>query len=251
MLAVENLSVKYGELTVLDSVNCGVEQGQWLMVIGPNGAGKSTLTAAISQSVDYYGKVTLDGEDVSTWKRAKLARHLGVLMQSNNPGYSFSVEEVVALGRYAHSKGLLDAAGEGDADMVSYALEQTGMLEMRNKSVLALSGGELQRVFLAQVIAQDPRIMILDEPANHLDLQYQQHVFALVDEWLKQPGRAAISVVHDLSLARAFGTHALLLDRGKACHCGRIDQVMTEDNLSEVYSLDVYGWMRRMLGQWE
>lgn len=114
----------------------------------------------------------------------------------------------------------------------------------------SLSGGELQRTFLAQVFAQNPQILILDEPANHLDLIYQKHIFSLIETWLRQPGRAVVSVVHDLSLARKYGTHAVLMHRGQCAAQGKIGDVMTAEKLQAVYEMDVYGWMREMLGQW-
>ena len=131
------------------------------------------------------------------------------------------------------------------------ALEMTGLTELRHASMLTLSGGETQRVFLAQVFAQDPQVLILDEPANHLDLKYQKHIFSLIQEWLKEPGRAVLSVVHDLSLARRYGSHAILMDHGKSVSRGPIDEVMTSGNLEQVYGMNVYAWMQEMLGQWQ
>jgi iron complex transport system ATP-binding protein len=133
---------------------------------------------------------------------------------------------------------------------VEKALELTGLTDLRRASVLTLSGGELQRVFLAQVFSQDPRVLILDEPANHLDLKYQQHIFSLIRAWLREPGRAVLSVVHDLSLARRYGSRAVLMDQGKSVAQGTIDQVMTPENLRRVYGMDVYAWMNEMLSQW-
>ena len=127
----------------------------------------------------------------------------------------------------------------------------TGLTELRQVSMLTLSGGETQRVFLAQVFAQDPQVLILDEPANHLDLKYQQHIFSLIREWLKEPGRAVLSVVHDLSLARRYGSRAILMDHGKSVSQGPIREVMTPDHLQQVYGMDVYAWMREMLTQWQ
>ena len=131
------------------------------------------------------------------------------------------------------------------------ALEATGLGALRHKSVLTLSGGELQRVFLAQVFAQNPQILILDEPANHLDLVYQKHIFSLIQDWLRKPGRAVLSVVHDLSLARRYGTHALLMHEGRCVAHGQADDVLTPDRLRDVYQMDVYGWMREMLACWQ
>ena len=131
------------------------------------------------------------------------------------------------------------------------ALEQTGMWEQRRQSVLTLSGGELQRTFLAQTFCQDPRLLLLDEPTNHLDLVYQKQVFELIQEWLRQKDRAVISVVHDLSLARAYGTRAILLDRGQVVADGLMDVVFSDETLNRVYRMDVRAWMLRMLDQWK
>jgi len=174
-----------------------------------------------------------------------------VLAQKNNVGYAYTVEEVVGLGRYAHSKGFLSGKDDAGEELVENALSLTGLAELRKASVLTLSGGELQRTFLAQVFAQDPDILILDEPANHLDLVYQKHIFSLIHEWLKTPGRAVLSVVHDLSLAKKYGTHAVLMDRGACVAQGPLKEVLTPDHLQAVYAMDVYGWMREILGQWQ
>ena len=108
----------------------------------------------------------------------------------------------------------------------------------------------MQRAFLAQVFAQDPQVLLLDEPANHLDLKYQRHIFSLIRDWLQTPGRAVVSVVHDLSLARRYGTHAVLMDRGRCAARGPVGDVLTPDALGRVYGMDVYAWMREMLAQW-
>ena len=160
------------------------------------------------------------------------------------------MEEVVSLGRYAHASGFLSARDDEGEACVERALEWTGLTALRRASVLTLSGGELQRTFLAQVFAQNPKLLILDEPANHLDLIYQKHIFSLIEAWLKQPGRAVISVVHDLSLAKKYGTHTVLMDRGRCAAQGKTNEVMTRERLEAVYGMDVYGWMRDLLGQW-
>ena len=250
MLTAQSLSVRYGERTVLNNVSFDLDAGQWLMVVGPNGAGKSTLLGAIAQSVPYKGKVTVLGQDARHMRARKLARMLGVLAQNHRVGYGFSVEEVVALGRYAHRGHVFAARDPKGEEMVEHALKLTGMDPLRKQSVLTLSGGELQRTFLAQVFAQNPDILLLDEPSNHLDLKYQREIYALIAQWLSQPGRAVLSVVHDLSLARKYGTHALLMEAGHAVHQGACDQVLTRDNLQAVYDMDVVGWLKELLSVW-
>lgn len=250
MLTVENLCVCYGQHAVLDDVSFAVEEGSWLMLVGPNGAGKSTVVNAISQGVDYEGKISFEGRDIRGEAPKQLAKKLGVLTQNHNVAYAFTVGEIVRLGRYAYGKGVLGGQDEKDGEMLRYALEMTGLAELEQRSVLTLSGGELQRTFLAQIFAQNPKLLLLDEPTNHLDLVYQKQVFGLIENWLKEPGRAVVSVVHDLSLAKAYGSHALLLDRGRVQGMGPVREVLGREKLAEVYQIDVYGWMQNMLEQW-
>ena len=250
MLEVKNLSVRFGALTIVDDVSFSLAEHNWLMAVGPNGAGKTTLVNAISQGIPYAGTVLFEHADVSKMKPLQRAKSMGVLTQSHHMAYSFTVEEIVRLGRYAYAPKLFSVRTDEDKEMVEEALRLTGMLGLREQSVLTLSGGELQRAFLAQVFAQNPKLLILDEPTNNLDLVYQKQMFELIGEWVKKPGRAVISVVHDLALARSYGTHAMLLNKGKLVACGEVDAVLTRENLSAVYAVDVYQWMKDMLSQW-
>lgn len=251
MLEVKNLFVRYGSLTIVDDVSFSVKPGEWLMIVGPNGAGKSTIINAVSQAVPCEGQVLFEGKDFAKIRPAQRAKSLGVLAQNHYVGYSFSVGEVVRLGRYAYAKGPLSPRDAEDEARVADALNKTGMEKLVNQSVLTLSGGELQRAFLAQLFAQNPRLLMLDEPANHLDLVYQKQVFGLIGDWIRDTGRAVVSVVHDLSLARMYGTRALLLNRGKIVSFGETKEVLTRENLEHVYAMDVYGWMRDLLSRWE
>ena len=248
LLSVEKLGVAYGETPVLQDVSFELEPGDWLMLIGPNGSGKSTLVRAVSGAIPHTGRVLYDGRDIRSLPAQTLARNIGVLSQNHHVGYAFTVQEVVRLGRYAYAR---DRSGdpEGEAH-IRRALALTGMARLADKSVTRLSGGELQRVFLAQLFCQDPRLLILDEPTNHLDLIYQKQVFALVDAWRREPGRAVISVVHDLSLARAYGSGAMLLHEGRALCQGPMERVFAPEPLNAAYGMDVAAWMRGLLGQW-
>ena len=251
MLEVKDLTVRYGSLTILDRVSFAVEPGQWLMIVGPNGAGKSTIVNAVAQGIPYQGQVSFAGRDLASYKPHERARQIGVLAQSNYINYSFTVEEVIRMGRYAYAPGIFSQQQDEDEKFIKKAIEITGLAPFLQQSVLTLSGGELQRVFLALLQAQNPSVLLLDEPTNHLDLAFQEQVFALIGQWLEQPGRAVVSVVHDLSLARAYGRQAILLDKGRARASGPIDQVLTAENLAEVYAMDVYAWMRGKLVQWQ
>ena len=130
-------------------------------------------------------------------------------------------------------------------------LTGAALYTLHDGKTLTLSGGELQRVFLAQLFAQNPRLLLLDEPTNHLDLVYQKQIFSLVREWLSKGGRAVVSVVHDLSLARMYGSRGVLLDHGKIAAAGEAADVFAPETLNAVYRMDVADWMRTMLSQWE
>lgn len=250
MLDVKNLTVKFGAFTAVDDLSFSVGAGQWLMLVGPNGAGKSSVLSAIAQTDAYTGSITFQGEDLHGMKPSLRAQRIGILAQNHYVGYAFSVEEVVRLGCYSKRKGFLTEKNPSSEDAVEHALKLTGMDAQRSQSVLSLSGGELQRTFLAQVLAQDPQLLLLDEPTNHLDLIYQKQIFTMINEWLKEPGRAVISVVHDLSLAKQSGTHALLMDHGKKVAYGTAAEVMTPEHLNAVYGMDVGQWMRSLLSLW-
>ena len=237
MLQGEHITVRYGSFAVVDDLSFHLGEGEWLMLAGPNGAGKSTLIETIAQGVPYTGMIRWNGEDIRNLKGSRFAQRIGVLSQKNNVGYAYTVEEVVSLGRYAYKAGLFSGKDDRGKAEVEKALEMTGLTELRHASMLTLSGGETQRVFLAQVLAQNPQVLILDEPANHLDLNYQQQIFSLIREWLQEPGRAV--------------SHAILMDHGKSVSQGPIDEVMTSGNLEQVYGMNVYAWMQEMLGQWQ
>lgn len=251
MLEVSNLTVRYGRQTIVDGVSFSLSPGQWLMVAGPNGAGKSTIINAISQGVPYTGKILYRGEDMARFTPRRLARAIGVLAQRHSVGYPFTVAEVAALGRYSYRRGMFYRIGAEDRRLIEKALELTGMLPYASQPVVTLSGGELQRTFLAQVFAQNPDILILDEPANHLDIAYQKQIFELIRDWTRESRRAVLSAAHDLSIAKAYGTDAILLNAGRLVAAGKADDALKRENLEAVYSVDVYKWMRGLLSQWE
>ena len=252
ILEVKDLSVSYGESRIVSNVNFTVNEGEWVILAGPNGAGKSTVVNAVSRLTEYTGTVLLNGRNIREIKHTEFARNVSVLSQYHYVSYPFTVREVVSLGRYSHTRGFLNSSSdEHGEEYVENAMEVTGVSHLADKSVLQLSGGELQRTFLAQIFAQDPKLLILDEPTNHLDLVYQKQIFELIGSWIREPGRAVVAVVHDLSLAKANGTHAVLMNRGEIVASGTINDVFTRDNLNSVYQLDVYSWMREMYNQWE
>ena len=250
MLEVEHLSVRYGAKTAVDDVSFRVEPGQWWTLAGPNGAGKSSLAEALTRGVGYTGMVFLDGVEEREYKQGEYSKKVGILSQTNNIIYDYTAYEVAEMGRYAHRKGFFHGRDPEGTEKVERAIALTGLSDLRDRSMLTLSGGETQRVFLAQVLAQDPELLILDEPANHLDLPFQRMFFDMVRTWLETPGKSVITVMHDLTLAKRYGTHALLMNEGKAAACGAAAEVLTPENLQAVYGMDIAGWMRESLAVW-
>lgn len=250
MLKVENISVKIGNNQILKDISFEIAEKDILMLIGPNGAGKTTLIKAIMNNLKHTGKACLKGTDISKISPLELARQIGVLTQKNTQQFSYTVEEVVSLGRYAHQKGIFGSLSPLDKEKIEKGMTLTGIWHLKDRSVLTLSGGELQRVFLAAVFAQDPDLLILDEPTNHLDLQYQISIFEIIREWVKQEGRCAIAVVHDLNAAFNYGTKALLLNEGKIESFGQVRDVLQKETLKKVYKVDVARWMQTLLEYW-
>lgn len=251
MLSAEHLTVRYDGVPAVEDLDLRVEAGDWWMVVGPNGAGKSTLVEALAGGLKHEGAVRWEGKPLNGYSSREIARKIAVLSQKNTSAYGFTVAEVVNLGRYAYRQGWIGGSDPEGEEKVAEALRLTGLTDMRERSMLTLSGGECQRAFLAQALAQDPELLMLDEPANHLDLPYQQQLFTLIGDWLAQGKRAVVSVMHDLSLARKYGTHALLMHRGRRAAGGPAAEVLTRERLEEVYGMDVYGWMRELYAQWE
>lgn len=250
MLRIENISVKIEGKQLIRDISFEIKENEILMVIGPNGAGKTTLIRAIMQNIKHSGNTFLNGKNIAEFSPLELARQIGVLTQKNAQQFSFSVYEVVSLGRYAHQSGFFSKLGKEDNEKINQALMLTGTEHLKDRSVLTLSGGELQRVFLAAAFAQDPKILILDEPTNHLDLQYQIGIFDTLREWVKGEGRSVIAVVHDLNLAYTYGSKALLLHNGVVYACGDVQDVLSSENLKEVYEVDVAEWMQSLLKHW-
>jgi iron complex transport system ATP-binding protein len=251
LLEIKGISVRIKDRIIVDDISFEVGEHDVCMVMGPNGAGKTTLFKAIMGVVPHKGKVFADGVDIETLKPRELAKRIGVLSQKHQPQFAHTVYDVVSLGRYAYQSGIFSRLTDKDKEKIEEALALTGIEDIRDQSVLTLSGGELQRTFLAQLFAQDPQILILDEPASHLDLQYQIAVFDLLAEWVRKKRRAVIASVHDLNTVYSYGTKAILMNRGRVHAQGSVDKVLERENLKSVYNVDVAEWMKNLLKHWE
>lgn len=251
MLEVKDLRCGYGGPDVVQGVSFALREGEKLCVLGPNGSGKTTLLRAVAGLLPRRGQVLLDGTDAAALPRRELARRVALMSQLSPVYFSYTVYETVMLGRYPHRKGgLLDRDSEADRAAVRESLERVGLWEHRDRPVTELSGGQLQRVFLARAFAQDPAVILLDEPTNHLDLKYQLELTESLRAWTARPGRCAVGVFHDISLALAFADSALLLQDGRTRYLGPAD-ALDRQTLAQVYDMDVAGYMRAALRRWE
>ena len=250
-LEARDLAVRRNGKTLLRNVSFSLAAGEWLAVVGPNGAGKSTLMKALAGEWAYTGSVTLDGQPLSKRKPRERARILGLMDQGAFSQFAFTVEEVVRMGRYPYRQGIFHAGDPDEDEAVGQALIDTGLTELRHRSVLTLSGGEQQRCALAQALCHQPQVLLLDEPVNHLDLNYQKELYQITDRWRRHPGRAVMTVLHDLSAARCFATKALVLTGGQPLVFGPIKESLTDDILNAAWNMDVAGWMREMGKAWK
>lgn len=214
MLEVNNVSCGYDGLNVVKNVSFKVNRGENICIVGPNGCGKSTLLKSIANLINYKGNILLDSKEIGGLNRKELATKIALMTQSSHIHFPYTVYETVALGRYAHLKGVFATLSENDNNIIVECIENVGLLDLKNKLINELSGGQLQRVFLARAFAQDPEVILLDEPTNHLDLRCQIDILEYLNKWAKENNRIVVAVLHDLNLVQSFGESVLMLNNG-------------------------------------
>ncbi|HEU5358725.1 MAG TPA: ABC transporter ATP-binding protein, partial [Gemmatimonadales bacterium] len=220
----------------LDGVDCRVMPGELVAVVGPNGSGKTSLTRALLGVVrPTSGEVRLDGVPIGGWDRRAIARAVGVVLQREETPFPIRVSEAVMMGRYAHI-GPVEAPRAVDRAAVRQALERCDVWSLRDRSVDTLSGGEWQRVRMARALAQEPGLLILDEPSAALDLRHEMELFELIGD-LVSGGIGALVVSHHLNVAARFASSLLLLSEGRVAAQGPAAEVLRPDVLAAVF-----GW---------
>lgn len=240
MLEVEALSVSYGNRKVLEAIDLEVKAGELLVVIGPNGAGKSTLIRAVSGTLPLLqGLVRVNGQNLAHFSPSQRARQLAVVPQARNLPGAITVYQSVLMGRTPYL-GWLGHTSRKDQLSTQSALEKTCCLELADRPVGELSGGEQQRVLLARALAQETPVLLLDEPTTHLDLQHQSGLLNLVRQLASQQQLAVLMVLHDLNLASIYADRVALLVDGRLRALGSPEQVLTEENLAQVYRVPVH-----------
>ncbi len=234
---------------IVKGVSFTLRRGQNLCVIGPNGAGKTTLLQALTHILPYEGSVEFCGREVSSLRRKEISRSIALMTQLSASYFSYTVFETVALGRYAHQQAFFDLS-TADENFVLECMEEVNLLDMKDKPITQLSGGQMQRVFLARALAQDPELILLDEPTNHLDIKHQLELLEFLSRWAKEKNRGVIGVLHDLNMVRDFSDQVLLMKDGNTIAFGKSDHVFEGDALNETYGVDIKSWMKASLSKW-
>ena len=211
-MQISHIIKKYDEKTVVNDVSFSLPKGKVTSLIGPNGAGKSTVMSIISRLIAAdNGSVVIEKKDINKWNSKELSKHLAILTQTNNIQMKLTVEELVAFGRFPHSGGRLNSK---DKEMIDKAIDYMELETFRERFIDELSGGQRQRVYIAMVIAQDSRIIIMDEPVTYLDLEGKRTFFSMVNK-LKKSGKTIILVLHDLSDAIRISDNLVIMNDRK------------------------------------
>jgi len=239
MLKIEALTVSYGTRRVLTEISLEVNSGEVVALIGPNGAGKSTLVRAVSGIIPAkHGKVSMNGEDLLAQTTMQRARCLAVVPQAVSMPPAFTVWETVLMGRTPYLNFLGQVSAK-DEEIARLALDRVDALDLAERRVGELSGGEQQRVLLARALAQSTPILLLDEPTSNLDLHYQVSFMETVSSLARQDNLAVLVALHDLNLAARYSDRVALLVDGGIKAAGTPRQVLTPDLISAVYHLPV------------
>jgi len=239
MLQIENLFVSYGPRCVLHDVSLEVNSGEVLALIGPNGAGKSTLVRAASGVIPLDGgTIRTNGDDLAALPPMRRARYLAVVPQAVSLPPAFTAWETVLMGRTPYLN-FLGQTSATDDDLVQRALQRVEALDLAERRVGELSGGEQQRVLLARALAQSTPILLLDEPTAHLDLQHQVSLMEMVRQLAHRDGLVVLTALHDLNLAARYADRVALLVGGKIKAAGTPRQVLTPELISAAYHLPV------------
>ncbi|WP_332651007.1 adenosylcobinamide amidohydrolase [Lysinibacillus sp. 54212] len=240
MLKVENISGGYGSVPIVHNISFTVGQGKMLGILGPNGSGKSTLLKLVSGIIaPTSGTVFIDEKEMQSYSPKGLAKKMAVLPQLHANAFSNSVYETVSLGRYPHQKGFFSSWSDQDERAVTIAMEQTGVAKYRDTMMEFLSGGEQQRVFIAQALAQCSQILLLDEPTNHLDIAHQKQILDLIRKEIVECGLTVVSVFHDINLASLYCDELLLMEDGHVRAFGAPHEVIVQREIEDVYKARV------------
>ncbi|MDR0922717.1 MAG: ATP-binding cassette domain-containing protein [Lactobacillales bacterium] len=237
MIEIQGIAKSYGEKRVLSEIDLSVKKGKMTAFIGPNGAGKSTLLSLVSRLIpNEQGEIYLDHSELKAWKTGELAKRLAVLKQMNQLNLRLSVRELVSFGRFPYSKGRL---GKKDEELVDKALENLGLTELAEEMIDSLSGGQLQRAYIAMVLAQDTEYILLDEPLNNLDMNYALQMMKLLRRLVDEFGKTVVIVLHDINFASSYADDIVAMKNGQVFASGSAEKMIDEEVLNHLYDMNI------------
>ncbi|MDY3000985.1 MAG: ABC transporter ATP-binding protein [Romboutsia timonensis] len=237
-ISTKNLNISYGNLDIVKDLNLDIPKGKITTIIGSNGCGKSTILKTIARIIQAKsGDIFVNNINIKEQSPKDLAKVMAVLPQSPQAPSGLTVEELISYGRFPHQKGFGKMKKE-DEDIVTWALKSTGIEEFRERPMEALSGGQRQRAWIAMALAQQTEILILDEPTTYLDLAHQLEILKLLEELNRKQGTTIVMVIHELNNAARFADHMIGVKKGKAVCQGTAHEVMTKENLKELFNID-------------
>jgi iron complex transport system ATP-binding protein len=238
IIETQNVFFAYNTKLVLQDISFNLKQGEFLGIIGPNGAGKSTILRLIFGFLKpTRGMITIFGETITHIEPRQIAKKIAFVPQETHFALNFTVEDIVMMGRYPYLRAF-QKENKIDYEARDHALEYTNVQSFRKRMINSLSSGERQRVVLARALAQEPTILILDEPTSHLDLHHQYAIMELLKK-LNKEGMSIIVVNHDLNLASLYCERLILMHQGKVFKQGSPGELITERTLKEVYQTEV------------
>ena len=235
---LENLSFSYSGGFRISFKDLVMNKGEFTAILGPNGSGKSTLFSLIRGRLKAEtGSIRIHGRKISSVNDRERASLVGLVPQLNETPFGFSVEDVVRMGAYRH-EGLYGRKGRDRSKSLDDILAESDLTEFRHRPVDSLSGGEYQRVLLARVLLQDPQVLLLDEPANHLDLCHQETLLRLLREQASR-GKTVIAILHDVNQALLHGDKVIMMKNGLCAGAGRVKDILTPDRVRQVYGTEM------------
>ena len=238
LISARNLTYRVGNRMLLDDLSFEVQSGEYLTIIGPNGAGKSTLLKCLDNILTgWSGMVSLDGVPLQQIPQIHLARRIAFVQQSVSKLFSFTVRQLVEMGRYPHLKWLSPLTEE-DQHITEEAMTAMGIAHLAERTIDTLSGGEMQKVHLATALVQQADILFLDEPTTYLDYKYQSEIGRLLRTFNQQQNKTVVEVTHDVNRALLDATHVIALSEGKIVFDGSPGYLMDTDLLRNIYGID-------------
>ncbi len=235
-IEISGICYSYEGKNALEKVTAQVPSGSFTGIIGPNGSGKSTLLRILGSVLrPFKGKVLYDGTDIALMPPLHRARLVGAVLQDSGAQFGFTVREVVEMGRFPY-RGLFGKTDGSDSAAVEEAMDKAGVLQFSERPVTALSSGERQRAYIARALAQQPKVLLLDEPTSHLDISYQLEVMQML-KMLSSSGTTVVIVMHDLNLAGLYCDRLIAMKDGEVVAQGGPDMVLTAKNIMEIYGV--------------